>query len=339
MATGELAIRIIDPFVLRPPGPPYNTADKNDKLGWVPKANYSYEGSMIDAGGVWYDVNLHTTHGGFKEYGDPSETEKPKVFFLGDSYTQSVEVSNEHTFYRQLADELDFELFAFGMSAYGTLQEYMILDQYIDEVDPDLVVLQVCSNDLLDNHYKLERESKYHTKIERPYMDTTGNIYYDTPIPKALKFIGPSKFLMFLNDKMVSLFPEHFKSKRFAEGKIPKEKRKYENYAYSLEVTDMLIKKIKDRLGPNTKLAVITADSFLPQTRNIRFICEKYKIPFFIQPAKAIYKAKKKEGKIVNSKDNYHWNELGHQIVAHSLKKPLQSLLPQLQDSTVIAIP
>jgi alkylation response protein AidB-like acyl-CoA dehydrogenase len=45
----------------------------------------------------------------------------------------------------------------YGGHGYGTLQEYLVIDKYIDEIKPDLILLQVCSNDFTNN---LENEAK-----------------------------------------------------------------------------------------------------------------------------------------------------------------------------------
>ena len=43
--------------------------------------------------------------------------------------------------------------FVYGGGGYGSLQEYMIWDDYIDEIDPDIVIWQFCINDYWNNSY------------------------------------------------------------------------------------------------------------------------------------------------------------------------------------------
>ncbi|NJN77215.1 MAG: hypothetical protein HC803_01880 [Saprospiraceae bacterium] len=60
--------------------PPYNTAEKESEVGWLPKSNYLFDGKMKDADGVEYDIHLTTTDNGFRQYGNP-KTDRKKVFF------------------------------------------------------------------------------------------------------------------------------------------------------------------------------------------------------------------------------------------------------------------
>jgi hypothetical protein len=55
-----------------------------------------------------------------------------------------------------LGRALGAESFAYGVMGYGTLQQYMILDRYLDEIQPGLIILQMCSNDLINNSLSVE---------------------------------------------------------------------------------------------------------------------------------------------------------------------------------------
>jgi len=140
---GEIATRIYyasEKEVV--PAPPYDYRQLDDKYGWFTKSNYYHKGSMKDKAGVEYDIEIKTNEHGFKTFDDVNSN-KPKVFFIGDSYTHAVEVSNDKSFYNILKDSLDFSCFAYGSAGYGTLQEYMITSEYIDEINPDVLILQV----------------------------------------------------------------------------------------------------------------------------------------------------------------------------------------------------
>ena len=52
--------------------------------------------------------------------------------------------------------ELGIEVFAYGAGGYGTLQEYLILDEVIDEIQPTTMFWQFCNNDFTDNDHALE---------------------------------------------------------------------------------------------------------------------------------------------------------------------------------------
>lgn len=81
-----------------------------------------------------------------------------RILVLGDSVTFGWGVREEDTYSSQLAGLLAalrpgqrFEVINAGVSGYGTWQEALWLRQAIDELAPDLVVVQVHVNDAADN--------------------------------------------------------------------------------------------------------------------------------------------------------------------------------------------
>ena len=48
------------------------------------------------------------------------------------------------------------EVFAYGAGGYGTLQEYLILDEVVDHIRPTMLLWQFCSNDFINNDHALE---------------------------------------------------------------------------------------------------------------------------------------------------------------------------------------
>src|SRR5262245_26780045 len=100
---------------------------------------------------------LHVTQGrhGFRRFGEGTGL---RTLVVGDSYTQALAVSDDRTYYDLLQRDVGLQMYAVGSSGYGTLQESMLIDQYFDEIQPLLVVLQFCYNDFMDNDYALARE-------------------------------------------------------------------------------------------------------------------------------------------------------------------------------------
>jgi hypothetical protein len=58
-------------------------------------------------------------------------------------------VSDGDTYYAIIKRKLDAEVFAYGAGGFGTLQEYMILDRYVDMIHPSLILWQFCLNDFI----------------------------------------------------------------------------------------------------------------------------------------------------------------------------------------------
>jgi hypothetical protein len=71
------------------------------------------------------------------------------------------------TYYALLAEKLNnLEVFAYGAGGYSTLQKYLILDEFIDRIRPQILLLQLCSNDFFDNDYDLEH-SRWSNPLRR----------------------------------------------------------------------------------------------------------------------------------------------------------------------------
>lgn len=308
------------------PPPPYNTAALDDKLGWKSKGNYSYEGKMKDQAGVEYLLSLSTDENGFRLYGNPKSGKK-KVFFLGDSYVQSVEVSDDKTFYRHIKDSLDVEVFAYGMSGFGTLQEYLVLEKFVETIQPDILVVQTCSNDFLDNHAPLEQASNYRVSVgkRRPYLDKTGSMYYHDPKPSWENVQLYSKFLAILMKRWNNV-QQNTALTEPAEKIIVEQGRKYELYDYAVDVTEQLFQKIADKAGSNTKIIIYDADHYQPYVDEYQRISTMINADFTNAPAQALVQTET-NGTTVRSSDGYHWNETGHQVVSNAM---IEVLLPVL---------
>ena len=159
----------------------------DDKLGWRPTENFVRYREGLDAGGQEYKVEYTTNKDGFRIFGNQKTKYRKKVLFIGDSFTLAKDVSKNKTYYGNLKDILPIEVFAYGGGGYGTLQEYMIIDKYIDQIRPDSIVLQFSSNDFINNHYELERRSYINNNcMRRPYMTKEGRIVYLLPKRFAL---------------------------------------------------------------------------------------------------------------------------------------------------------
>ena len=98
-----------------------------------------------------------------------------RIAVLGDSYAEAVQVELESTFWSILANDLkkclpadysDIEVLNFGISGYGTAQELLVLQNYVWDYSPDLVVLAFLpSNDIRNNSKQLEPQK------QRPFYE------------------------------------------------------------------------------------------------------------------------------------------------------------------------
>src|SRR5262249_39998242 len=120
---------------------------------------------------------------GFKRWGNLNPP-SPKVFILGDSFTEMGLVSNGEEWYGYLEKAFNtVEWFVHGTGGHGSLQEYMVLNDYIDQIKPNLILWQFCPNDYADNFYPWDRKTYPHNNFGiRPYLEH-GQIVYKLPMP------------------------------------------------------------------------------------------------------------------------------------------------------------
>ncbi len=136
----------------------------DERLGWTLRPGMA--AWSIKEGRAFVEVNAS----GFRDR--EHSLQKPagvyRVAVLGDSYSEAMQVAREHTFWALLPERLRacgfqprkrIEVLNFGVSGYGTAQQYVMLKSTAMRYAPDLVLLQFSNgNDLRDNHYALSHE-------------------------------------------------------------------------------------------------------------------------------------------------------------------------------------
>jgi len=117
--------------------------DFSRSLGWETRPHVRSERVIEGYGRVRYTTTTH----GFRAFGDVAST-KTKLLVVGDSITQAYTVSDGEAYFDHLArGGPGVELFVYGCGGYGTLQEYLIVDRYFDEIRPHKVLWQLSGND------------------------------------------------------------------------------------------------------------------------------------------------------------------------------------------------
>jgi len=306
----------------------------DEELGWIATPDYHYQGILVDAAGASYPVDIRTNSHGYRLYGDPAATARKKVLFLGDSYTQAMQVSNDKAYYAILQDQLGIEVFSLGVDGFGTLQEYMLLDRIIDDLEPDAVVLQFCPNDLINNDYKLEVASAYNNNgLRRPYFED-GEVVYRTParFPALRQFAARySEFLYFIITRLDRLLPA---PEPPAETLIPEQGLSYPLFAESVAVTDQLLGKIRTRVPPDTPIYAFATDHGPPYYQVFKRLSGEHGLHFIEGPSQALRQAES-QGVTTRAADGEHWNDEGHRIVAHVLRDGLGSDLSPRRKSSL----
>ncbi len=123
----------------------------DEKLGWKFRPNK--KGHIIYANEANHFIQTNSI--GFRDNPvslDNKEKNK-RILMLGDSFVSNISVKREEIFTEILeANLIDTEVLNFGVNGYGTVQEYLLLEECYDKIKPDIVLLMIyLRNDFKDN--------------------------------------------------------------------------------------------------------------------------------------------------------------------------------------------
>jgi lysophospholipase L1-like esterase len=316
----EVAYRLTK-FVIRGTWKPVTVISRD--LGWISPPDYKTKSTrFVDASGKNYDRKYQTFKYGFRDWGNVSSN-KPKIFFIGDSFTQCFDVSNENTYYGVFKKYFpsEIEIFAYGGGGYGTLQEYMIIDKYINQINPDVLVLQFCSNDFENNSFQSEAKSINLNQTIRPYL-VEGEIFYRFskwhPYPIMLRY---SMFFSFLDVSVQQLrykFTQDYNNKAV----------KFLNNESPYQVTSKIMAMIRKRVPKETRLYTFNCRGEGENEKIYKsFIEVAEKNGFTVIPgiAQAVRDAEV-SGKVVRAADGGHLNNYGNEVMGRKLAHYFSSL-------------
>lgn len=298
----------------------------DDTLGWRARAGYQDEVTETTSKGARYPVKRSQKDYGFRMFGDLRST-RPKVFVIGDSFTQANQVSDDATYYASLKDALGVEVFAYGASGYGTLQEYMILDKYVDAINPTLILWQFCINDFVNNDPALEAASLINNNgWRRPYW-VDGRIVYVLPKTwsASVRIFGQrySRFLHFLVsrwDQLMAMYPV-----QTVEDEIEREGAAHKGFQHAVQVTTELMGKVRSRAG-KTPIVAFSCTAGEPYDSAFKAISSQYDILFFRDVAEAVGAAHKRGDEVLHA-DMGHWSVGGHRLAGSLIRGHLRAVI------------
>jgi hypothetical protein len=299
----------------------------DEKIGWRSTEYFVYDATEKDAAGNAYPVRFESGTYGFRVFGD-LHTDKPKLLFMGDSFTQAKHVSNEKVFYSVVKAMVPVEVFAYGASGYGTLQEYMILDEYIDMIKPSILVWQYCGNDFINNSYELEKRSYDNNNgLRRPYLTKEDGIVYR--IPKGIPFLQEianhySRFLYIILSRidMVSASLSKYRMITALRGEtIEKDIARAGNHHMlfrdAAEITNEIMRRVRNR-SHHLRILAFSVDDEQPYYDEFKRISSRNGIEFIDGIPQAL-RAAEEQGLVTRASDDAHWNELGHRLAAEKI--------------------
>lgn len=330
LLTAEIALRAYHVLKGRTAEPP-RTIERDGRLGWKATADYQVRYRVPGGEGTEQTVTYSAVRNGFRVWGDTS-TSRPKLLIIGDSYTQAINVPTDKTYPALLSKALPIEVFSYGGGGFGTLQELMVLEDVIDEINPDVVVLQFCSNDFINNSFTLESKSKINNnRLVRPYLSPGGEILYRNPFFRSTFLADHLQTSRLFNALANRLYVRSGESVEAVIARNPGDPE----FQESVAVTRTLLDRLRHRVGNGRKLLVFASDgartriTTLPEQyqaysgvaeQALVRILNTLQIPFIAGVPDALADMEAK-GAVVKDSDGAHWNELGHKLVAEELQK------------------
>jgi|GEM_PF-6654079 len=301
------------------------------ELGWKPAPGLVREGTAIDALRRPTTFRMTQNVDGFRLTSDISTT-KPRVFVLGDSYTQSDDIDDSKFYPALLAARIPEAAFwAFGCSGYGTFQQWMILDKQVAAIKPDVLLLQMSSNDVVNNLLELEDAMPFlATPGPRPYLLDDGSTKFH--------FSSREKGLRRYSKTWGSLIDRYEKIVHKSENWTPGQVRQYgtgRNPANFDELLDKataktaeLLKKMQSTIGPNARLIAFYDEDVPPLSDALKRACKLANVELIDTIGPAMMAEEGRQGKFVyRTIDKWHWNDAGHAVVADLLEGPVRQAL------------
>jgi len=324
LGLGEVIIRSVHlirdgiPFFESNAGGRIGPITLDPELGW--KATEHYQEALVEKtkNGTLYQVRRSQTQYGFRSFGDVA-SRRLKLLVIGDSFTHATAVSDDRTYHALLSKLLDVEVFAYGVGGYGTLQEYLVFDRYLDLVRPDVILWQYCANDFINNDNELERLSRLNNNgWVRPYWHN-GTVQLLSPKESSLQIRDwinrHSRFLYFIVTRLDRLRAAN--TKDTVEVDIEAEGMRHAGFARAVAVTDELMGRVRARAGARPIMAFSCAEAE-PYSQVFRDISAHHAIAYWDDVPQVVHAADMR-GEDVYAADGGHWNERGHELAAQVL--------------------
>jgi hypothetical protein len=270
------------------------------------------------------EISIHYSKRGFKRWPE-TDHGYPRVLVMGDSFTEMTFVSNGEEWYSYLEREYpDIAFFVFGGGGYGTLQEYMVMDDYFEDIRPQAVIWQFCSNDYSNNYYELDLKTyPFNNHSVRPYIEDN-EIVYRLPLPYAAlrDYSFSADQLLHLYDRYrrknaIENLKEYHQQRREERGMLSSAEK--EELALierqSVDVTSRLAVMIRKRVGDVPVYFFNACGKF---TENDRAVCEAGDFVCIDFIGDYIKSLKTSGVQVLVEKDG-HWNREGNRYVGGKL--------------------
>lgn len=278
--------------------------------GWGQTSPWQETQKIQDKQGTFRDVTITYYNNGFKRWGNLSGSNK-KILILGDSFTVDRYVSNGEEWYSYLEKAYpNVSFFVHGAGGFGSLQEYMVMNDNIDKINPDIILWQFCNvNDYTDNYYAYDKMwYGKNTMTFRPYLEGD-KIVYRSPVPFSLL-----RQYSAISDKLLAVYDAEY-SAFFRKNSIPRPNVSDKIKGEAYKVTEEILKKVSKRAG-NRKIYMFNACG--PITEKEKKLCKAANMTCIEGIWEGAEKMATKEDPVHPPKDA-HWNLKGNKVAGEDL--------------------
>ena len=114
---------------------------------------------------------------------------RPRILFLGDSFTAGDGCDNAQRFPELVGEALDAEVYNYGLSGSGTDQQLLIFKEFASKVDADLLVLCIVVHNIdriaISHRESIDRVSGKRILVPKPYFTLeNGDLHlHHVPVP------------------------------------------------------------------------------------------------------------------------------------------------------------
>lgn len=288
------------------------------ELGWILNNNIKIKINGLTKQNQKYEINYSTSKvKGFREYDEKQEYKK-NILVIGDSYTAGPFASNNRMYYSYIKEELEkkghfFNWYVAGGGGYGTLQQYLLIKKYFDEINPTIIIHQFCENDFENNTKQIEKNSILYSQYYfRPYLINDKIVYDNSFKGKLYKFFYHNSYLYKRIDKILT-------NHRYRNNNGYFDKKAYNNnFENSKKITSSIFKLIKNLVGNKVVYASINCSAKDKQKFNSWIkILNEHKI-INLSNSNLIIENISKKGEDIYYSDGAHLNENGNKIFGKS---------------------
>jgi hypothetical protein len=254
----------------------------------------------------------------------PKYSADKNILFIGDSFTHAHEVSTGKAYFDVFEEKVKnkYSVYAAGIGGFGNLQEYIVLVSVFEKIKPDIVMWQLCGNDVANNVYELDNSSFYNNQRPRPYLNLKNNqINIKNPGFWLFDWSQGSRFvfyrLLLLDVKYKLGLMELLNSTIALDSKA---RKKYEKQG--LEVLDKVLSNAVTEF-PNTKFYGFSTDDTYEKEYESIFV--KHKAGYFSEFHNYVNNIPETNCRPLDA----HWNHFGNKVVGNMLNKLLMEEVEQ----------